>query len=202
MNVRTRPTGEVATEIAPDRTGASGDEELARRLDTILRRTCTIARYLTGAEQAAFNICLGDDPARTRKYFSLSEKYAAWRDFKVNPKGTGLHSMAIPPREVVRLTEEEVLAHPLWRNYSSHAIANEHPPMRGWLATSVCGANGHRYGLLQLSDKSDDRDFDRGDEERLRELAALIGEVLDWLRTPAALPSAPTTTSPQASRNP
>ncbi len=54
--------------------------------------------------------------------------------------------------------------------------------MRGWLATSVCGADGNTYGLLQLSDKSAGRDFDTSDEENIRELAALIGETLDALR--------------------
>jgi hypothetical protein len=53
--------------------------------------------------------------------------------------------------------------------------------MRGWLATSVCGAGGRVYGLLQLSDKSEDGDFDAKDEENVRELAALIGETLDAL---------------------
>jgi hypothetical protein len=54
--------------------------------------------------------------------------------------------------------------------------------MRGWLATSVCGADGHTYGLLQLSDKSAGRDFDASDEENVRELAAPIGEMLDAMR--------------------
>ena len=60
--------------------------------------------------------------------------------------------MAIPPDEVVRLTEDEVVRHPLFRNFSG--VSASHPPMRGWLATSVCGTGGHTYGLLQLSDKS------------------------------------------------
>jgi hypothetical protein len=59
--------------------------------------------------------------------------------------------------------------------------------MRGWLATSVYGADGHLYGLLQLSDKSDGRDFDAVDEENIRELAALIGETLGALRSSAAV---------------
>jgi len=65
----------------------------------------------------------------------VSEKYAAFRDFRVDPKGIGLHGMTIPPSEVVRLTEAEVLSHPLYRSFGPFADA--HPPMRGWLATSV-----------------------------------------------------------------
>jgi hypothetical protein len=88
--------------------------------------------------------------------------------------------MAIPPDEVVRLTEDEVVRHPLFRNFSG--VSASHPPMRGWLATSVCGTGAHTYGLLQLSDKSAGRDFDASDEENVRELAALIGEMLEAMR--------------------
>ena len=109
----------------------------------------------------------------------MSEKYAAFRDFRVDPKGEGLHGMRIPPGEVIRMTEAEMLSHPLYQGFGPFADA--HPPMRGWLATSVCGDDGRKYGLLQLSDKSGGRDFDESDEANIRELAALIGETLDAL---------------------
>ena len=173
-------SGEVGIEIAPLLDAGSADADLADRIDALLRRTCKLARALTGAEQSALKLWVGEDPTKARKYFSLSEKYAAFSDFRVDPKGIGLHGMAIPPGEVVRLTEDEVLRHPLFLNFGS--LLASHPPMRGWLATSVCGEGGHLYGLLQLSDKSGDRDFDALDEENVRELAALIGETLDALR--------------------
>jgi GAF domain-containing protein len=81
----------------------------------------------------------------------------------------------------VRLTEEEVVNHPLYQGFGD--VHDEHPPMRGWLATSVCGEDGRGYGLLQLSDKSGGRDFDADDEGHIRELAALVGEALDALRS-------------------
>jgi GAF domain-containing protein len=129
----------------------------------------------------------GEDPSQARKYFSLSEKYAAFRDFRIDPKGFGLHGMTIPPGEVVRLTEAEVLAHPLYNGFGP--LADDHPPMRGWLATSVCGDGGRAYGLLQLSDKRGGRDFDEADETNIHELAALIGEALDALRLAAQQPA-------------
>jgi GAF domain-containing protein len=170
-------TGEVGIEIAPVLDAATVDGRMADQIDALLRRTCRIARALTGAEQAALKLWVGEDPNKARKYFSLSEKYSAFSDFRVDPQGLGLHGMTIPPGEVVRLTEDEVLHHPLYKNFSGAAAS--HPPMRGWLATSVCGAGGHVYGLLQLSDKSGERDFDSTDETNIRELAALIGETLD-----------------------
>jgi GAF domain-containing protein len=176
-------TGEVGIEITPVLAAPSLESKLAARLDALLRRTCVIARALTGAEQAALKLWVGEDPSQARKYFSLSEKYAAFRDFRVDPKGLGLHGMTIPAGEVVRLTEAEVLAHPLYSGFGP--LANEHPPMRGWLATSVCGDDGRLYGLLQLSDKSGGGDFDEADETNIRELAALVGETLDALRLAA-----------------
>jgi hypothetical protein len=48
--------GEVGTEIAPLLDAASGDARLADQIDAVLRRTCAIARALTGAEQAALKL--------------------------------------------------------------------------------------------------------------------------------------------------
>jgi GAF domain-containing protein len=180
-------TGEVGIEIAPILEGSSLEARLAAQLDAVLRRTCQIARALTGAEQAALKLWVGEDPSQARKYFSLSEKYAAFRDFRIDPKGLGLHGMTIPPGDVVRLTEDEVLSHPLYNGFGP--LADDHPPMRGWLATSVCGDGGRAYGLLQLSDKSGGRDFDEADETNIRELAALIGETLDALRLAGQQPA-------------
>jgi len=176
--------GEVGIEIAPALDASRADGRLAERVDALLRRTCRIARALTGAEQAALKLWVDGDPSKARKYFSLSEKYERYRDFRVDPRGLGLHGMAIPPGEVVRLTQREVERHPLFQNFAP--VGAEHPPMRGWLATSVCGEDGRAYGLLQLSDKSGGREFEADDEARLRELAALIGETLDALRAASA----------------
>jgi GAF domain-containing protein len=67
-----------------------------------------------------------------------------------------------------------------WQGFGDQA--GIHPPMRGWLATAVCGEGGYRYGLLQLSDKAAGGDFTEEDEVRLRELAELVGAALDALR--------------------
>jgi len=173
--------GDVGIEVAPMLEATSPNRPLAQQLDVILPRVCTIARALTGAEQAGLKLSLDDDPANARKYFSPSEKYSDYRDFRVDPKGLGLHGMVIPPGEVVRLTEQEVLDHSLFENFGR--LGAEHPPMRGWLATSV--RDGRNYGLLQLSDKSGGAEFNADDESHIRELAALVGETLDALRKEA-----------------
>ena len=179
-NVHQVHTGEVGTEIAPLLDASSAAGALALRVDALLRRTCTIARALTGAEQAALKLWIDDDPGTARKYFSMSERYGKYRDFRVDPRGLGLHGMKIAPGEVVRLTQAEVEQHPLYQRFGK--LQDQHPPLRGWLATSVCGEDGRTYGLLQLSDKHGARDFDADDEQHIRDLAALVGETLDALR--------------------
>jgi GAF domain-containing protein len=82
---------------------------------------------------------------------------------------------------VIRLTQAEVETHPAWRGFGDEV--GKHPPMRGWLATAVCGEGGRRYGLLQLSDKRGDVDFTEEDAASIRELAALVGDTLDALRS-------------------
>jgi len=49
-------TGEVGIEITPILDAPSLESELAAQVDALLRRTCQIARALTGAEQAALKL--------------------------------------------------------------------------------------------------------------------------------------------------
>jgi GAF domain-containing protein len=172
--------GDVGTEIAPE---VAEDPALAARLDDLLHRTCSLARALTDAEQAALKVDLDGDGHAARKFFNLSEQYARWRDYRVDPRGLGLHGLKLEPGQVVRLTQDEVEAHPDWIGFGEEA--DRHPPLRGWLATPVCGGDGRDYGLLQLSDKSGGADFTAADEERIRELAAFAGAALDALRSAA-----------------
>lgn len=169
-------TGDVGTEIAPE---LADDPELSARLDDLLHRTCSLARALAGAEQAALGVDLDGDGHSTRKFFNLSGRYARWRDYRVDPRGLGLHGIRLEPGQVVRLTQDEVEAHPDWTGFGDQAA--DHPPMRGWLATPVCGEE-RSYGLLQLSDKSDGADFTAEDEDRIKELANFAGAALDALR--------------------
>lgn len=170
-------TGDVGTEFAPE---VADDPELAARLDDLLHRACSLARALTGAEQAALSVDLDGDGRATRKFFNLSARYAEWREFRVDPRGLGLHGIDLAPSEVVRLTQAEVEAHPAWTAFGD--VADGHPPLRGWLATAVLGEDGRDYGLLQLSDKAGGADFTADDEDHIRELAAFTGATLDALR--------------------
>ncbi|MGZ4174008.1 MAG: hypothetical protein ACXVQR_05980 [Solirubrobacteraceae bacterium] len=91
--------GDVGTEIAPE---VADDPELAGRLDDLLHRTCHLARALTGAEQAALKLDLDGDGHATRKFFNLSERYERWRDYRVDPRGRGLHGLELAPGQGCR----------------------------------------------------------------------------------------------------
>jgi hypothetical protein len=60
-------TGEVGIEITPILAASSLESRLAAQLDALLRRTSQIARALTGAEQAALKLWVGEDPAQARR---------------------------------------------------------------------------------------------------------------------------------------
>ena len=57
-------TGEVGIEIAPLLEAASLDADFGEQIDALLRRTCRLARALTGAEQAALKLSIDDEPGR------------------------------------------------------------------------------------------------------------------------------------------
>jgi hypothetical protein len=115
--------GEVGTEIATAlAVGADpAASQVADRVDELLRRTCDLARALTGAERAALKLCVDDDPTQTRKYFSLGPEYGRWRDYRADPRGLGLHGIEIPPGQAIRLTQAEVEAHPAWTAFGDQA---------------------------------------------------------------------------------
>jgi GAF domain-containing protein len=178
--------GEVGTEIAP---AIPDDPALASRIDDLLHRTCHLARALTGAEQAALKVDLSGDGAAARKFFNMSERYERWRDYRVDPHGFGLHGVALAPGEVVRLSQDEVEAHPAWRAFGTQV--DTHPPLRGRLATPVCSEDARPYGLLQLSDKAGGADFTEEDADNIRDLAAFAGATLDALRAARGRSTAP-----------
>lgn len=159
--------------------------EFDARVDHLLQTTCEVARALIGAHQAAMAMLVGGDWAKARKYFSLSDKYEAWRDFTMPARGIGLHALVVAENEALCLSENEVEQHPAWRGYGESA--GKHQPLRGLLAVPIVGEDGLNYGLLQVSDKLDGGDFDADDERRLQCLADAASVGLDALRKVFAL---------------
>src|SRR6266511_1042578 len=97
---------------------AQADEtaaEFESRVDETLQTTCELARALIGAHQAAMGLIVAGDWPHARKYFPLSEKYAAFRDFAMPARGIGLHALVVAENTALRLTQAEVERHPAWR---------------------------------------------------------------------------------------
>lgn len=169
-------------EVAAD---AAAIDEFDVRVDHLLQTTCEVARALVGAHQAAMGLIVAGDWSQARKYFSLSDKYEQWKDFKMPAQGIGLHALVVAETEAICLSEDEVEHHPAWRGFAESA--GKHPPLRGLLAVPIVGEDGLNYGLLQLSDKVDGGDFDEEDERRLACLASAAAVGLDALRKVRAL---------------
>jgi GAF domain-containing protein len=125
------------------------------------------------------SLIVAGDWAHSRKYFSFSDKYAAFRDFNMPGHGIGLHGLVVDENRALRLTQDEVESHPQWRGFAE--AADTHPPLRGLLAVPIVGEDGLNYGLLQVSDKIDGSDFDEDDERHLQRLASLGAVALDAL---------------------
>lgn len=146
--------------------------------DPVLAQAAELARVLAHAHQGAAAQLIGEGWDNARKYFSLSEKYAAWADYDAPARGFGIHTLAHVVDRPIRLTDEELRAHPEWRNFGDEI--DSHPPMRGWLAVPLVGSDGTNYGFIQASDRLDG-DFTEQDEASLVRLATLAGAALDAL---------------------
>ena len=78
----------------------------------------------------------------------------------------------------LRLTQDELLAHPRWRQFGGMA---GQPPLRGLLAVPLVDRNGGTTGLLLLSDK-EAGDFNERDEYAALELSQMASIAIDNVR--------------------
>lgn len=153
-----------------DLAGAALSINAARTLEGALRVITEQARTLVGAHQAVVSLSVGDNWAQAINAVSLSDKYAAWREYEGTPDGSGIYALVCRLNAPLRLTQAELEAHPDYKGFGAHA--GKHPPMRGWLAVPLVGRGGQNIGLIQLSDKFEG-DFTAEDESVLVQLAQL-----------------------------
>lgn len=137
------------------------------------------ARTLIGAHQSVVGFTINHNWAQTVNTVSLSEKYAAWRAYDAPPDGTGIYAEVCRRNRPMRLTQAELLAHPLWRGFGRET--GKHPPLRGWLAAPLVGRDGRNMGLLQLSDKYEG-EFTEDDEAMLVQLAQMASVAVENAR--------------------
>ncbi|MER3554380.1 MAG: hypothetical protein C4331_08520 [Meiothermus sp.] len=154
------------------------DEEFAQAANEVLSNAVELIRMLIGAHQGAAAIVVQGDWKSIRKFFSLSEKYKAWAAYSTPATGYGIHGWLLSHNQPVRLTQEQLEAHPEWKNFGLEN--GKHPPMRGWLAAPIKGKDGTNWGLLQLSDKYES-EFSEADEAHFVQFAGLVSAALEAL---------------------
>ncbi len=133
------------------------------------------ARLIVGAHQSALSyIPDGNFKAATHTH-SFSDKYRKYDTYDVMPTGGGIWGLIVENRIPVRMTQEELISHPSWKEFSGLKDERglEHPAMRGWLAVPILRQDGGFIGVLQLSDKLEG-DFTEDDQEELRRLGDLV----------------------------
>jgi len=151
----------------------------ARSLDEVLQVVTEKARDLIGAHQSTTSLLVGEDWAKAIHAVSLSDKYAAWREYDERPDGSGIYRLVCQLNRPMRLTQAELEAHPAWQGFGK--AASRHPLMRGWLAVPLTGRGGRNIGLIQLSDKYEG-EFTEEDEAVLVKLARLASDAIEQVR--------------------
>lgn len=146
--------------------------------DRVLALAAELARVVTRAHQGAATRLYMGDWSQARKYFSLSQKYADFADYDSPATGFGIHAYIPKINRPMRLTQEQLEAHPEWRNFGTER--GKHPPMRGWLVVPLIGSDGSNYGFIQASDRVEG-DFTVQDEANLVRLGELTSTALDSL---------------------
>jgi GAF domain-containing protein/anti-sigma regulatory factor (Ser/Thr protein kinase) len=160
-----RRRGEQLRALADAALAMSAETEV----DEILRLVTEAARDIIGTHQGVTSRLLhGWGEAST--YVSLSERYARWRAYDVPPKGLGVLEPVVAENRPLRLTGEELVAHPAWRGLRD---APDHPPLPDYLAAPLIAVDGSNLGLIQLSDKLDGSPFSAEDEAIVVQLAQM-----------------------------
>jgi K+-sensing histidine kinase KdpD len=148
-------------------------------VDETLKVLTEKARQIIDCHLAISGLTTDQDWGHAIHAVSLSDKYAAWRDFPQRPDGSGIYRLVGEANRPMRLTQAELESHPAWRGFSKAAGA--HPPLRGWLAVPLIGADGRNIGVIQLSDK-DAGEFTEADESILVQLAQMGAVAIEKIR--------------------
>jgi PAS domain S-box-containing protein len=124
---------------------------LSPSLEEKLRIITEQVREIVGCHQAVISTTENEHWQQALSAVSLSDKYAAWRNYTTKPDGSGIYALVCRFSKTIRLSQQELENHPAWKGFGAHK--GEHPPMRGWLATPLLNSQGAPIGLVQLSDK-------------------------------------------------
>jgi len=90
----------------------------------------------------------------------------------------GVYMDLVEKSEVMRLTDAEMRAHPMW-----WGLPDDHVPMRGLLGSRLIDFQGRPNGLILVSDKEDGSEFTAEDEAALRQLAIIASLALQHVES-------------------
>lgn len=141
-------------------------------------------RLAIGAHQSVISLTVDENWSQAINGVSLSEKYAKWADYAGMPDGSGIYALVCKNKQPMLLTQQELETHPAFKGFGRHA--DQHPPMRGWLAVPLIDREGENLGLLQLSDKFDG-EFDAADLAIAQQFAQMTVTLLETNRLFAEL---------------
>jgi signal transduction histidine kinase/ActR/RegA family two-component response regulator len=151
----------------------------AGSLDAVLREITERARTLIPSHQAVTSMSIDQNFAQAINAVSLSDKYARYRTYSTPSDGSGIYAEVCRTNQPMRMTQEELEAHPLFRDFGAHKA--DHPPMRGWLAAPLVGEGGRNIGLVELSDKVSG-EFTEDDLAVLVQLAQMASSAIESAR--------------------
>ncbi|MBV9257295.1 MAG: response regulator, partial [Ktedonobacteraceae bacterium] len=147
-----------------------------RSINELLALITVQAREIIGAHLAVASMTIDANGAQSIASHAFSEKYAEWEDYEAFPDGSGIYQIVCRTNQPMRMTQEELEAHPAWNKYGKEA--GKHPPLRGWLVVPLVGRNGDNLGLLQLSDRYTG-EFNEEDEAILVQLAQIASIAIE-----------------------
>lgn len=147
-----------------------------RPVQEILADVSHRARTLIGAHQAITRFTIDPQTGTQVTGVSLSDQYAAYRDYNVPADGTGIYKLVCESNRPMRMSQEELEAHPDWKGFGGEA--ERHPPMNGWLAAPLIAQNGENLGLIQLTHRLWG-EFTAEDEAILVQLAQMTSSALE-----------------------
>ncbi len=151
----------------------------ALSIEEVLQVITDQARSLIDAHQSVTSLTIDQNWSQAINSVSLSDKYAAWRDYDDKTDGSGIYACVCHMNRPMRMTQAQLEAHPRWRGFGD--AADKHPPMRGWLAAPLTGRDGRNIGLLQLSDKYEG-EFTEEDEAIVVQLAQMASVAIENAR--------------------
>ncbi len=151
----------------------------ALSVEQVLQVITDQAASIIGAHQSVTIITINHNWTQAITTVYLSDKYAQWRDYHEKPDGSGIYACVCHLNRPMRMTQAELEAHPRWRGFGKEA--QNHPPMRGWLAAPLMERDGKNIGLIQLSDKYEG-EFTEADEAILVQLAQMASVAIENAR--------------------